>query len=96
VALAQNADIYHVVASGSVVTDAATGHSRFCIKNEDIHGKFMKDGDRLVPSDTADKMTYQLDDQQKAKTFLSKLGRAADVSAAFTGIIRVSAIEPVA
>jgi hypothetical protein len=30
------------------VADAATGRSRFCIRHEDIHGKFMKDGDVLV------------------------------------------------
>jgi hypothetical protein len=41
-------------------------------------------------------MTYQLDDRQKTKTFLSKHGRAAGVSAAFTGIIRVIAVDPVA
>lgn len=57
-------------------------------------GKIMKAGDKLVLSDTESKITYQLDDQQKAQEFVNKNVKVTGVLDASTGVIRVSAIEP--
>ena len=59
-------------------------------------GKIVKDGDKLVLTDADGKMTYQIDDQQKAKAFLNKSVKVTGILDASTGIIRVSAIEPAA
>lgn len=59
-------------------------------------GKIVKSGDKLVLTDSDTRTTYQLDDQQKAQTFLNKSVRVTGVLDASTGMIRVSAIEPAA
>ena len=59
-------------------------------------GKIVKNGDTLVLTDADGKMTYQLDDQQKAKVFFNKSVRVTGILDASTGTIRVSAIEPAA
>ena len=57
-------------------------------------GKIMKSAGKLVLT-TADKTTYQIDDQQKAQDFLNKSVKVTGVLDASTGTIRVTAIEPV-
>jgi uncharacterized protein YdeI (BOF family) len=57
-------------------------------------GKITQTGDKLVLTDAAGKMTYLLDDQQKAKSYLNKKVKITGVLDASTGTIRVSAIEP--
>lgn len=57
-------------------------------------GKIVKTGDKLVLTDAEGKMTYLLDDQQKAKEFVNKNVKVTGVLDASTGMIRVSAIEP--
>jgi len=58
-------------------------------------GKIVKSGDKLVLTDANSKTTYQLDDQQKAQSFLNKSVKVTGVLDASTGTIRVSAIDPV-
>jgi len=58
-------------------------------------GKIVKSGDKLVLTDANSKTTYQLDDQQKAQSFLNKSVKVTGVLDASTGMIRVSAIDPV-
>jgi Protein of unknown function (DUF5818) len=60
-----------------------------------FNGKIVKSGDKFVLADTDAKTTYQLDDQQKAQTFLNKIVKVTGVLDASTGTIRVSAIDPV-
>lgn len=57
-------------------------------------GKIVKSGAKLVLK-TADKTTYQIDDQQKAQDFLNKSVKVTGVLDAETGTIRVTAIDPV-
>lgn len=57
-------------------------------------GKIVKTGGKLVLK-TADKTTYQIDDQQKAQDFLNKSVKVTGVLDAETGTIRVTAIDPV-
>ena len=57
-------------------------------------GKIVKSGGKLVLT-TADKTTYQIDDQQKAQDFLNKSVKVTGVLDAATGTIRVTAIDPV-
>ena len=57
-------------------------------------GKIVKNGNMLVLSDAQGKMTYKLDDQQKAKDFLNKDVKVTGVLDDSTGVIRVTAIEP--
>ncbi len=57
-------------------------------------GKIVKSGGKLVLK-TADKTTYQIDDQQKAQDFLNKSVKITGVLDATTGTIRVTAIDPV-
>jgi hypothetical protein len=57
-------------------------------------GKIVKSGGKLVLK-TADKTTYQIDDQQKAQDFLNKNVKVTGVLDAATGTIRVTAIDPV-
>ena len=54
----------------------------------------MKSGDKLVLSDQENQTTYQLDDQQKARSFINKNVKVTGVLDASTGMIRVSDIEP--
>jgi Protein of unknown function (DUF5818) len=61
---------------------------------ETFTGKIMKAGNRLVLSDAANRTTYQLDDQQKAREFVNKNVKVIGVLDTNTGVIRVSAIEP--
>ncbi len=58
-------------------------------------GKIVKNGNALVLSDQDGKTTYKLDDQQKAQEFVNKDVKVTGVFDASTGIIRVSAIDPV-
>src|SRR6202158_1107945 len=55
-------------------------------------GKIVKSGGKLVIT-TADKTTYQIDDQQKAQDFLNKSVKVTGVLDAATGTIRVTAID---
>jgi hypothetical protein len=57
-------------------------------------GKIVKSEGKLVLK-TADKTTYQIDDQQKAQDFLNKTVKVTGVLDAETGTIRVTAIDPV-
>ncbi|MGB9202481.1 MAG: DUF5818 domain-containing protein [Terriglobales bacterium] len=57
-------------------------------------GKIVKSAGKLVLK-TADKTTYQIDDQQKAQDFLNKSVKVTGVLDAATGTIRVTAIDPV-
>jgi hypothetical protein len=57
-------------------------------------GKIVKSGGKLVLK-SADKTTYQIDDQEKAQDFLNKSVKVTGVLDAATGTIRVSAIDPV-
>lgn len=58
-------------------------------------GKIVRAGDKFVLSDAQGKMTYQLDDQQKAQEFVNKNVKVTGVLDPSTGMIRVSAIGPV-
>jgi hypothetical protein len=58
-------------------------------------GKIVKSGDKFVLTDADSKTIYQLDDQQKAQSFLNKIVKVTGVLDPSTGTIRVSAIEPV-
>ena len=58
-------------------------------------GVIVKSGDKVVLLDTISRTSYQLDDQQKAKSFLNKNVRVTGVLNPSTGTIHVSAIEPV-
>jgi hypothetical protein len=58
-------------------------------------GKIVKSGDVLVLSDAEGKTTYKLDDQQKAQEFVNKDVKVTGVLDDSTGVIRVTAIEPV-
>ena len=58
-------------------------------------GVVVKSGDKVVLLDTLSKTSYQLDDQQKAKSFLNKSVRVTGVLNPATGTIHVSAIDPV-
>lgn len=57
-------------------------------------GKIVKAGGKLVLSDTQGKMTYKLDDQEKAKDFVNKDVKVTGVLDDSTGVIRVTAIDP--
>ncbi len=59
-------------------------------------GKIVKTGDKLVLvlTDAAGKMTYLLDDQQKAKEYVNKNVKVTGILDASSGMIRVSAIDP--
>ena len=59
-------------------------------------GKIVKDGGKLVLTDADGKMTYQLDDQKKAKAFLNKSVKVTGVLDNSSGMIRINAIEPAA
>jgi hypothetical protein len=58
-------------------------------------GKIVKSGGKLVLTDSASKTIYQLDDQQKAQTFVNKMVKVTGVLDGASDVIRVSAIEPV-
>lgn len=58
-----------------------------------FNGTIVKSANKLVLT-AADKTTYQLDDQQRAKGFLNKSVKVTGVLDASTGTIRVSAIDP--
>jgi hypothetical protein len=57
-------------------------------------GKIVKSGNTLVLTDAGGKMTYKLDDQQKAKEFVNKEVKVTGILDDSTGVIRVTAIEP--
>jgi hypothetical protein len=58
-------------------------------------GKIVKSGDKLVLTDSSSKTIYQLDDQQKAQSFVNKHVKVTGVLDGTSDVIRVSAIEPV-
>jgi hypothetical protein len=58
-------------------------------------GMIVKSGDNLVLADAENGTTFQLDDQQKAQEFVGKRVKVSGVLDNATGVIRVSAIEPV-
>lgn len=58
-------------------------------------GTIVKSGDKLVLADTENGASFQLDDQQKAQEFVGKKVKVSGVLDTATGVIRVSAIEPV-
>jgi hypothetical protein len=58
-------------------------------------GKIVKSGDKLVLTDSASKTTYQLDDQQKARSFVNKNVKVTGVLDGTSDVIRVSTIERV-
>ena len=57
-------------------------------------GKIVQSGDKFVLTAADGTITYQLDDQQKAKDFLNKSVKVTGVLDASTGTIRVKAIDP--
>ena len=59
-------------------------------------GKIVKAGDKLVLTDAEGTMTYQLDDQKKAKSFLNKNVKVTGTLDSSSGTIRVNGIEPAA
>jgi hypothetical protein len=59
-------------------------------------GKIVKAGDKLVLTGAEGTMTYQLDDQKKAKSFLNKNVKVTGTLDSSSGTIRVSGIEPAA
>jgi uncharacterized protein DUF5818 len=58
-------------------------------------GMIVKSEDKFVLADAENGTTFQLDDQQKAQEFVGKKVRVSGVLDTATGMIRVSAIEPV-
>lgn len=58
-------------------------------------GTIVESGDNLVLADAESGTTFQLDDQQKAQEFVGKKVKVSGVLDTATGVIRVSAIEPV-
>jgi uncharacterized protein DUF5818 len=58
-------------------------------------GKILKSGDKFVLADSANKVIYQLDDQQKAEPFLNKSVKVTGVVDGTSDMIRVTAIDPV-
>jgi uncharacterized protein YdeI (BOF family) len=56
-------------------------------------GKIVEADGKLVLQDMANKTTYQLDDQEKAKGFVDQKVRVTGTLDASSGMIRVSAIE---
>jgi Protein of unknown function (DUF5818) len=58
-------------------------------------GMIVKSGDNLVLADAESGTTFQLDDQQKAQEFVGKKVKVSGVLDTASGMIRVSAIEPV-
>lgn len=57
-------------------------------------GKVVKQGDKLVLTDSTGAATYQLDDQQKAKEFVGKNVKVTGVLDPATGTIHITTIEP--
>jgi len=71
-----------------------SGEQNSASEQKTFMGKILKTGDKLVLSDSENKTTYQLDDQQKAEEYINKNVKVTGVLDAATGTIRVSAIEP--
>ena len=95
-AIAQNTTAYNHVAAVQEQTILQPDTLGSASDTKIFTGKIVKDGDKLVLTDADGKMTYQLDDQQKAKAFLNKSVKVTSILDASTGQIRVSAIEPAA
>jgi hypothetical protein len=57
-------------------------------------GKIVKSGKLLVLTDAQGKVTYKLDDQQKAQQFVNQNVKVTGFLDDSTGVIRVTAIEP--
>lgn len=58
-------------------------------------GTIVKSGGKFVLTDTVGNTSYQLDDQQKAQSFMNKNVKVTGVLDTSTGTIRVTAIDPV-
>ena len=95
-AVAQNTTPYNDVAAAQQQPAQQPDSPGSASEAKIFTGKILKDGDKLVLTDADGKMTYQIDDQQKAKAFLNKSVKVTGILDASTGIIRVSAIEPAA
>ena len=95
-AAAQNTTPYNDVAAAQQQPAQQPDRPGSASETKTFTGKIVKDGDKLVLTDADGKMTYQLDDQQKAKAFLNKGVKVTGILDASTGTIRVSAIEPAA
>jgi len=95
-AIAQNTTPYNDMASAQQQPMQQPDAPGSASEAKTFTGKIVKDGDKLVLTDADGKMTYQLDDQQKAKAFLNKSVKVTGILDASTGTIRVSAIEPAA
>jgi flagellar basal body-associated protein FliL len=57
-------------------------------------GKIAKSGGKYVLKDSTHKMTYSLDDQEKAKDFEGKSVKITGMLDTQTNIIRIAVIEP--
>jgi hypothetical protein len=64
-------------------------------KMKTFTGKIVQSGDKLVLADAENGTTFQLDDQQKAQEFVGEKVKVSGVLDAASGMIRVSAMEPV-
>ena len=71
-----------------------SGDTNTAAKQKTFTGKIVKSGDKLVLSETQSKVTYQLDDQQKAQEYVNQSVKVTGILDAATGTIRVSAIDP--
>lgn len=92
-AVAQNPSSDRAVAAQQDSTQPS-GNQNSASKEETFTGKIVKNGEKLVLSNTEGKVTYQLDDQQKAQEYLNQNVKVVGVLDSSTGTIRVSAIEP--
>ena len=95
-AIAQNTTPYNDVAATQQQPAQQPDSPGSASETKTFTGKIVKDGDKLVLTDADGKMTYQIDDQQKAKAFLNKSVKVTGTQDASTGQIRVIAIEPAA
>jgi hypothetical protein len=95
-AIAQNTTPYNDVAAVQQQPAQQPDSPGSASEAKTFTGKIVKDGDKLVLTDSDGKTTYQIDDQQKAKAFLNKSVKVTGILDASTGQIKVIAIEPAA
>jgi uncharacterized protein DUF5818 len=74
--------------------DNASDHNSVATPAITFQGRIAKAGNKLVLAG-ADDTTYQLDDQQRAHSFLNQQVKVTGVLDATTGTIRIHAIDPV-
>jgi len=84
----------HDSASAQQAPSQPSGDQSSASEQKTFTGKIVKTGDKLVLTDSENKTTYQLDDQQKAGEYVNKTVKVTGVLDATTGTIRVSAIDP--